>query len=279
MFTRQNEYIYNMIAARQPCFISCLIMVCIVLCGHLAMARESKEVDYNYYYKGSPISLTPSKHLIALEDKASNFSSIVKDHQVVKDPLSEKDAVKQNSLGLYRATALKGKYTEGVDMGSVMASLPRSMMGQVQPVFEQGGSLLIPSDEVIVGFKDETSLTNAQGYLGPYLKGMGVIEMREHRKDTFILKIENPSNGRAFGVSMHLTALDRISFAEPNMIVVMLGDQGSWNPLMLSKNPNLTPAQVKTILKESADDIDTPGIDLFYQPAYEPNKNRLRAPG
>lgn len=234
MFTRQNEYIYNMIAARQPCFVSCLIMVCIVLCGHLAMARESKEVDYNYYYKGSLISLTPSKRLIALEEKVPNLSSIVKDHQLVKDPLSEKYALKHKSLGLYRAPALK-KNTERIDMGSVMASLSRSVMGQVQPVFEQGGSLLIPSDEVIAGFKDETSLTNAQGYLGPYLKEMGVIEMREHRKDTFILKIENPSNGRAFGVSKHLTALDRISFAEPNMIVVILGNQGSWNPLIEMK--------------------------------------------
>lgn len=105
MLTRQNTYIDNMISARQPCFVKCLIMVCIVLCGRLALARESKEVDYTYYYKGSLVSLTPSKRLIALEEKVSNFSSIVKDHQLVKDTLSEKDAIKYKSLGHYRAPA------------------------------------------------------------------------------------------------------------------------------------------------------------------------------
>lgn len=217
MFTRQSR------------FVSYMIMVCIVLCGHFATAQESKIVDYTYYYKGSLISLTPSKRLIALEERVPNFSSIVKDNQLVKDPLSEKEALKNKSLALYRAPALKRKHTEGIDMGSVMASLSRTIMGQVQPVFEQGWSLLIPSDEVIVGFNEETSLSIAQEYLGPYLKGLGVLETREHRKDTFILKIENPSNGRAFEVSKHLTTLGRISFAEPNMIVVMPGDQGSWN--------------------------------------------------
>lgn len=31
--------------------------------------------------------------------------------------------------------------------------------------------------------------------------------------------------------------------------------------LMLSKNPNLTPSEVKAILKNTADDIDAPGTD------------------
>lgn len=206
-----------------------LILICFPLGGNLAGAQqqESKEDRYSYYYKGSLILLNPSKRLIAIEENAPNLSSFVKNNQLVKDPLSEREVLKSQSLELYRAPVTKGKAAGGIDLSSKIHLFSDAVGGVIQPVFEQGEALLIPSDEVIVGFKDGTTLSEAQSYLAPYQNYRGILDIREHRTNTFILRIDNPSNGRAFDVARWLSALDRVSFSEPNHIVVMLGDMNS----------------------------------------------------
>jgi hypothetical protein len=94
----------------------------------------------------------------------------------------------------------------------------------IQPVFEQGQALLIPGDEIIVGFKKDTTFDQAQEYLDPYVAEQGMVDMREHRKNTYILRISSPSDGRVYRVCQFFATLDEIKFAEPNHIVVFLND-------------------------------------------------------
>lgn len=211
-----------------------LILVYVFLGGGFGWAQEqvSKDVSYSYYYKGSLIFLSPSKNLIAVNEKVASFSSVVSNNQLTKDPLSERYAIKSRSIGLYRASTPKGKKSGAVDLSSMAATLSGTTSVVVQPVFEQEGALLIPFDEVIVGFKDETSLSEAKNYLSPHLNSLGILELREHREKTFIVRISNPTNGRAFEVARSLAGLEKVSFSEPNFILVMLGDNGSENPFL-----------------------------------------------
>ena len=96
---------------------------------------------------------------------------------------------------------------------------------RIQPVFEQGGALMIPSDEIIVGFKPPATLNWAEHYLAPFRNTQGIIGIREHGEDTYILKIDNPSDGRSYQVSQFLSRLSQVVFAEPNHIVIMLYGQ------------------------------------------------------
>lgn len=213
-----------------------LILVCSLLVVNLGVAQQgSKEERYSYYYKGSLISLNPSKRFIAIEEGVPRFSSFVKNNQLVKDPLSERASLKNRSLGLYRAPVPKGKKERKIDLRSRIPVFSDTTGGIAQPVFEQGETLLIPTDEVIAGFKNEITLPEVQAYLAPYLNSLRILEIREHRVNTFILKIDNPSNGRAFEVARQLSALDQISFSEPNHIVIMLGNTRLDTPLLKKK--------------------------------------------
>ena len=80
---------------------------------------------------------------------------------------------------------------------------------------------MIPSDEVIAGFKEITTLEQALKIFTPYMDSYGILAIRAHRKNTFILQIDNPSNGRIYPLSQIFSRLDEISFAEPNHIIVM----------------------------------------------------------
>jgi hypothetical protein len=178
-----------------------LLLIIVFLGEELTIAQNdipsmpAKSVEYGYYYKARLIILNPSKSLLAIEDTGTNgsLSALTSDQGLIRDPLSDRELLKNKGLALYR----------------------------------MGPALLIPSDEVIVGFKETTSLSDARKYLTAHLDEEDVIELREHRTNTFILKISRSSNGRVYVVSQSLAGLSEVSFAEPNHIVVMLGDQGS----------------------------------------------------
>lgn len=214
-----------------------VILVCSFLIGNLGVTQQqgSKEERYSYYYKGSLVSLNPSKRFIAIEEGIPSFSSFVENNQLVKDPLSEIGPLKNRSLGLYRTPVSKGKKASRPDLSSKIPLFSDTTGGIAQPVFEQGEALLIPTDEVIVGFKNETTLPEVRTYLAPYLNSLGILDVKEHRVNTFILKIDNPSNGRAFEVARQLSALDQISFSEPNHIVIMLRDTRLESPVIKEK--------------------------------------------
>lgn len=90
----------------------------------------------------------------------------------------------------------------------------------MQPVFEQGSALLIPSDEIIIGFRETLSLAEAEEAIASHKQSQGIIEVRQARPGPFVLKINNAGDGRCYRVSQVLTGLDSIAYAEPNHIVV-----------------------------------------------------------
>jgi subtilisin family serine protease/subtilase family serine protease len=221
---------------KRGAFVFSLLLIIVFLGGELTIAQNdipsmpAKSVEYGYYYKDSLIILNPSKSLLAIEDTGTNgsFSALTSDQGLIRDPLSDRESLKNKGLTLYRMPAqAKGEITAQPNLTSTIQSFAQSTDRVIQPVFEQGPALLIPSDEVIVGFKETTSLSDARKYLTAHLDEEDVIELREHRTNTFILKIDSSSNGRVYVVSQSLAGLTKVSFAEPNHIVVMLGDQGS----------------------------------------------------
>jgi hypothetical protein len=207
-------------------------LFCVFLLGPLATAQnqsppkdeEEPIPKYGYYYKGKFVALNPSKRLVAIDETAVFFSAFVKNNDLERDPLSDEPPLKGQNLKIYRSSPLKSKATVRIDLNEQMALFAHTMGGEIQPVFEQGRALLIPSDEIIVGFKEATSLNQAKEFLASYLIGQGIVEVREHRGNTFIVKINSPSDGRAYQVSQFLAKLDGVQFAEPNHIVVMLDD-------------------------------------------------------
>ncbi|MGQ3684013.1 MAG: hypothetical protein ACUBOA_03215 [Candidatus Loosdrechtia sp.] len=108
---------------------SLVVLVCFFLWCGVASAREAKETDYSYYYEESLISLTPGKRLVAIEESVPNLMSVVREHKLEKDPLSEREALKNKSLGVYRIPAIRDKQTVVPDMRSVMTALSRSVTG------------------------------------------------------------------------------------------------------------------------------------------------------
>ncbi|MBL0713829.1 MAG: S8 family serine peptidase, partial [Desulfosarcina sp.] len=221
---------------KRGAFVFTLLLIIIFLGGELTIAQNNilsmpaKSVEYGYYYKDSLIVLNPSKGLLAIEDTGTNgrFSALSTDQGLIRDPLSDRESLKNKGFALYRMPAqAKGKITAQPNLTSTIQSFAQSNDRIIQPVFEQGPALLIPFDEVIVGFKETTSLFDAREYLAAHLDEEDVIEVREHRTNTFILKIDRSSNGRVYAVSQSLARLSEVFFAEPNHIVVMLDDHDS----------------------------------------------------
>ena len=138
--------------------------------------------------------------------------------------------MKKRGLGLYRLPAEKSESAARIDLTAELNVFEAATDEVIQPVFEQGPALLIPSDEVIVGFKTDTSLDQAREYVAPYADTHGIVDVRDHRKNTFILRISRPSNGRVYDVCQFLSGLSEIGFAEPNHIILMLPERDVFKP-------------------------------------------------
>jgi len=183
-------------------------------------AGRSKK--YEYYYEGQRIELDPSNRLVALEEGTGTFSDWIRNNRLRRDPLSDRHALRSAGLGLYRRAPVRDRTDQPLNLPEQIQMLAEKAVGIVQPVFEQGPALLIPSKEVIVGFNEATTLAEARGYLTPYTASLGITDVREHRKDSFIVTLRTPSNGRCYDVAQFLAELGRIAFAEPNHIVIRL---------------------------------------------------------
>jgi subtilisin family serine protease len=211
---------------------------------------------YEYYYKGKLISLRPSRRLIAIDETGTAFRDFVKLHGLKRDPLSERGPLKKRNLGLY---GLPTPADKRIDLQTEIEKFAQTTAKQIQPVFEQGQALLIPSDEVIVGLKKPLGLAQAKSYFAPHAKSQGIVDVREHRKNTYILRIDNPSNGRVYQVSQFLAQQEGIDFAEPNHIVLFLGEP----------RPPRPPAEIHKELmgrekkRESKGEAETSSLGLY----------------
>ncbi len=201
--------------------IFCLMALGIV-CGFLvdtnSWAGAENNKQYGYYYKDRFIVLNPSPKLIALEGNVPSINTVAATSGLVRDELSDEHAIKSKGMGIYRLNVQEAKSRQRIDLSTRIPSLLEKTEGMVQPVFEQGGTILIPWDEVIVAFKESTSLEQAQAFFGPYLASQGIEEIKAHRRNSFILRINDPSDGRIYAVAQYFALIDQIRFAEPNHI-------------------------------------------------------------
>jgi len=215
---------------------SCLATVLIALAAHAPVegvwaaataVGPGNEVrgpgrTYEYNHGGKPVVLHASPRFIAVREGAAFAPEEQQRNQLERDPRSDRRILKSARLALYRQRPPKGKKDRPPDLRDSIETLAKTATGMVQPVFEQGMALLIPSDEVIVGFADATTLQEAVSFLAPWRGRLGVTDVRDHRRNSFILTLRNPSNGRCYEVCRSLAQLGRIAFAEPNHIVIAL---------------------------------------------------------
>ena len=185
--------------------------------GSCAQDQSVTPVNYSYYYRGELISLTPSQRLVAVSETGAAFRAFASEQGLERDPLSEHSALRARNVGIYRRVSDE---VRSVDPQAELARLAETAPVEIQPVFEQGQSLLIPSNEIIVGFAGATTLEEAQRFAASQPEGTGIIEVRPQRRNSYIMVIDNPANGRVYLVSQLLTALREVEFAEPNHIVL-----------------------------------------------------------
>jgi subtilisin family serine protease len=177
--------------------------------------------DYSYYYKGRLVKLNLSRQLIAIKEKKAMGINFMNDLNLARSPLSDQEDLKHQGYTLYHLQSFKTENQNRTDFRAQFSAIRAAIDGEIQPVFEQGPALLIPSDEMVVGFREDATLEQAWEYFAPYMDSHGILVIRAHRKNTFILQIDNPSNGRVYPLSKIFSLLDEIRFAEPNHIIVM----------------------------------------------------------
>jgi len=208
----------------------CLVLTGLVVFATQATAHAQPEVAprggdksvFSYYYDGKLVSLSPSKSIVAISEKGVGAKAFADERKLRRDSLSDLAPLKERKLGLYRLPASNEKADATVKPAAVMRQFREGDGGETQPVFEQGQALLIPSDEIIVRFKEDTDLVAANRRLTPHKQRQGISGVRKHRRNTFIVTITRPSDGRVFEVSRFFSTMDGVDFAEPNHTVVFL---------------------------------------------------------
>jgi hypothetical protein len=205
------------------------ILLSLFYSPHLYAQMQTKDTaeikstsQYGYEYKGKFIALNPSKRFVAISEKGVKFKAFVKKSRLIRDPLSERSVLKQHKFGLYRVPELSKKDKKQINIQSQIKQFYAETGEVIQPVFEQGQALLIPSDELILGFDGTVSLDQARDFIKPHMKKQGVLKLRQHRNNTFILSINQPANGRVYQVCQYFSKLEDIDFAEPNHMIVFL---------------------------------------------------------
>ncbi len=194
-----------------------LLLSCATLLLLLAGQALAQPATYTYTYGGETITLEASKELVAIDESAPTTVSFALDPGLERHPLSSQAVLRARNFSLYRVAD-----AAVLDLGTEMVELASASPEGVQPVFEQGGALLIPSNEVLVGLTEAATLEAARDLLAPHMDSQGIVAVNDSRGNTFLLRIDNAAMGRAFAVSQFLAGQAGVEFSEPNHIVVQL---------------------------------------------------------
>jgi hypothetical protein len=199
---------------------------------------RAQQPDYSYIYKSEVIALNASRQLVAVTEAGiASFSAEAGVQELQRHALSDREALRTRNLALYQLPA-----EQQIDFAAALRSFAPAAGQEVQPVFEQGGSLLIPSNELIVAFDTLTDQARAREILAPHIESQGIVDVRPRRRNSFLFTIDNPSNGRVYEVSRVLSGVDGISFAEPNHIVLFLDPNERATPLLDSIRELMVPS-------------------------------------
>ncbi len=181
--------------------------------------------SFTYSYQGEAISLFPSQRLIAVKGEESVVKRLKSESGLVENGLSDNPSLQSAGFALLQMRRLDGEKTErskrvNAGIWTRVSSKAASYGLEIQPVFEQGGSLLIPFEEITLGFEEDTDFVQAQAFFEAYRDALGLTDIRPHRPNVFILRIASPSQGRCYSVSRALADAEGVQFAEPNHIIL-----------------------------------------------------------
>jgi hypothetical protein len=189
--------------------------------GGLAQSAASSEA-YSYYHDGTLVVLTPSPSLVAVSEAGRQFPGFVSAQGLTRDPRSEHAALRARHIGLYSVPRPRQEAGLRRDLVERARAFTVQTHEEVQPVFEQGQALLIPSDELIVRLPQAADAGKAREYLTSTKEAPGIAEVRQVEEGTFVVRIRDAGYGAVYEACRQLAKLDGVEFAEPNHIVVML---------------------------------------------------------
>lgn len=195
-------------------------------------AESDPAPAFSYFYEGQLVVLTPSPTLVAVPDPASGTAaapSPAASSGWVLDPRGDRAALRERGYVIWRLAGSPPR--SAADKGqtaSAESPLERALREghAAQPVFELGGALKIASDEVIVSFARETTLEQARAFVAEHAADLGLTACRPLQPRTFVVTLSNAAGGRAYPVSRALSRLPGVAWAEPNHLLVLLGEQG-----------------------------------------------------
>ena len=209
--------------------LGCFLVLGLVL--PVGAQQAGTDPSFSYYYQGELVTLNASPFRVAVvadDQQMAAMEAVLTAANLERDAWSEQSSFKANRVRIFRlqtpANDRRMAKAAGVSRLLQQATSAAKRGEVVQPVFEQGQAVLVPSEQVIVGFKADTTLAQANDFLRA--QGQGVVDVAEHRKNTFIARIDNPQEGRSFPVASALAQLPEVDFAEPNLLVSMNVEQG-----------------------------------------------------
>lgn len=191
------------------------------------------QVSYTYIYDGRPVTLTPAPARVAVRLPPGDRTALLSRAGLRADPADGHPALLRAGLtlvaiepgALTNAAAGRGFYVEAARL---VGDLLRAALGLrggeeilAQPVFELGGALAIPTDEVIVGFDAPTSMFQARGLFQARAADAGIVETEQLRPDAVLTRVRGSGHGRVFAVAGELAALPGVAYAEPNPILIL----------------------------------------------------------
>ncbi|MCX7046926.1 MAG: S8 family serine peptidase [Candidatus Sumerlaeota bacterium] len=192
------------------------LLACLLMAG-IAMGQAAPG-KYAYICQGKSIELSPSGALVAVGESPALSPQMIQSSNLAPYAHPNNPSLKARRMTVYQRAASN----QGAAPASALA-LAQTLGAEYQPVFEQGMSLLIPADEVIVGFPGPTAAGAAGAILAPRRNELGITALRQSRATSCIVTINNPSNGRCYDVARALAQTPGVAFAEPNHIVIFLG--------------------------------------------------------
>lgn len=175
---------------------------------------------YSYHHGGRVVVMAPAPDLVAVKELEPGKAAFLRELGFVRHALSDNRVLSQRGITVYQMRRAKGGPSPAHDALSLArASAPKSGI-IFQPVFPSGMAVLIPWDEIIVGFTQPLQLAEARDYLDGHAAGRDIAALKVHREKAYIATIKRPTDGGCYQVCRALAALPGIEFAEPNHIVV-----------------------------------------------------------
>lgn len=186
-----------------------------------ASSRKSDGAAFSYIYKGRAVNMTPSKRYVAISERGTKYRSFIKSHGLEREILSDAPEFKLHGYALYRLSSQKITQDKSLKLLQQLDTFSKTSGETVQPVFEQGDVLMIPSDRLIVAFNDDIALEKAKTFLLQFSGSHGITDVKPLRKNTFAVSINKAARGRVFEVSGFLAKQQQLRYAEPDLLIYM----------------------------------------------------------